>query len=225
MPRKLSAPWPVRAPLVGNAELGLPSSAGLVGYTLGIDDDAQWAGMETALGGTRIDRSNRVRLEQLIALVRLDYENRPVPAANVIKGIKTLHRDRTPTSDSPALRLARIQLETNKRSPNHKNIVQYAKSRLPPPKRGRHPDDLPLRRLIPSLVEVFEDVTGRQLSKTGFSRTISPRKIGGVQYRAGAAYGAFIGFVRAVLHFIPEAPHLPDWRLETLVRNRAKRRL
>jgi hypothetical protein len=227
VPRKLNLAWPVRVPHVGNAEFGQLSSPGFSGAAIDIHDHARWARMEAALG-SRIDRNTRERIERLIVFVRLDYQNRSVPAADVIKSIKTMHRDRTATADSPALRLACIHLETNKRSRRYKNITKYAKARLPRPKHGRHPEDLPLRRLIPSLVTVFEDVTGRQLSKSGFNTAVEPRTINGKDYPAGAEYGPFLDFVREALQFVPEARRPggrlpPDWRLARLIRNRPRK--
>jgi hypothetical protein len=238
MPRKLSAPWPVRAPLVGNAKLGQQSSAGLVGPTIDVDDDAQWTGMEAALEmdpalGEKLGRELRGLVEHLIMSARLEYQQTPVSAADVIRAIKMFYREPLPTNScerrleksclDAASRLALIHLEINEWSPHDTNISQFANARLPKAKRGRRSRNEVLRRLIVGLEKVFEAATGHKLSATGSSRTVAPRTVRGVRYEEGADIGPFPDFVEAVLRFVPEAPPLPRSRLATLVKNRPRK--
>jgi hypothetical protein len=228
-------PWPVRAPYVGNAERGELSSPGLSGATIDVDDDAQWVGMEAALG-VKLSRELRCRIENLILSERLQYQNPRIPTADVTKAIRTLYREPLPTDRlkrrlaksrlDAASRLALIHLETNDWSPSVRNISQFAKGRLPDPKLGKRPTDRSQRDLIEILAKVFEVATGTELSKTGFSRTVDARtiptvvegKVQDVRYPAGAEYGPFLDFIWEVLRFVPEAPPLPGWRLAELVK-------
>lgn len=240
MPRELTMPWPVRVPYVGNAERGELSSPGLSGATIDVDDDAQWVGMEAALG-VKLSRELRCRIENLILSARLQYQNPRIPASDVINAVKTLYREPLPTDRlkrrhaktqlDPASRLALIRLAAIYWTPNVRNISQFAKSRVPDPKRGKRPTDRPFRDLIEVLAKIFEVATGTKLSKTGFRRTAYARTIptvvGGVvqdiDYPEGAAYGPLLDLIREVLRFVPEALPLPGWRLEELVKaDRAK---